>query len=76
MFWIQMNMMEIHFELTRKKVKYMMMIVQHSHERINLLAATDTYHQILCATGDSHITSDNFFQAIEIPIEKKRIEKL
>jgi len=48
----------------------------HSLERVALMAEAKSHGQLFCATGGSHVTSDNFFKAMEVPIRKKQIKEM
>ncbi len=49
---------------------------EDSYEKVNLLAAAKTHSQLFCGTGGSHITSDDFFMAIEVPNQTNRMTKI
>ncbi len=49
------------------------MTVPHSQEQIILLAQAKTHGQKFVATGGGHLTSDDFFKAMEVGVWKKEI---
>ena len=47
--------------------------VPHSKERYLLLAKAKSHGEKFTATGGSHLTSDDFFKSLEVPVREKEI---
>ena len=48
----------------------------HSQERILLLSKAKTHGEKFTATGGGHLTSDDFFKAMEVPVREKEVKEL
>ena len=48
----------------------------HSQERILLLSKAKTHGEKFTATGGAHLTSDDFFKAMEVPVREKEVKAM
>ncbi len=48
----------------------------HSIERQELLSKAKTHGALFCATGGGHITSDDFFKSMEMPVREAEIKAM
>ena len=48
----------------------------HSLERIILLSKAKSHGEKFTATGGSHLTSDDFFKSMEVPVREKEVKEL
>ncbi|KAL7465783.1 hypothetical protein ACHAXS_012907, partial [Conticribra weissflogii] len=48
----------------------------HSIERQELLSKAKTHGALFCATGGGHITSDDFFKSMEMPVSEAEIKAM
>ncbi len=46
-----------------------------TNDRIKLIAEAKSHGQLFPATGGSHLTSDNFFKAMEVPVWAKKVKQ-